>query len=263
MCLLLVLKLVAVATSYASGNAGGIFGPSLFLGAMLGGIVGTGAQHFLPGYAASPGAYALVGMGTAFAGIIRAPMTSVVMIFEITRDYAVIVPLMISSLVSFFISARFQKQPIYEVLAHQDGIHLPTAETRQQGGQRKVVQAMRDASEIWSGELTVQEALEKSKSSEFRSWPVSDDRGVIGVVSLQQLRQANGDGEAGKRLSEFVLGTDFPHVHADHSLHLALDRMGASRLDLLPVVNRANVHQLEGVVTLQDVLDSYGVGTGR
>ncbi len=106
MCLLLVLKLVAVATSYASGNAGGIFGPSLFLGAMLGGIVGTTAQHFLPGYAASPGAYALVGMGTAFAGIIRAPMTSVVMIFEITRDYAVIVPLMISSLVSFFISAR-------------------------------------------------------------------------------------------------------------------------------------------------------------
>src|SRR6266403_1102895 len=261
--LLLVLKLFAVAISYASGNAGGIFGPSLFMGAMLGGIVGTVAQHFLPGYVGSPGAYALVGMGTAFAGIIRAPMTSVVMIFEITRDYAVIVPLMISSLVSFFISARFQKQPIYEVLAHQDGIHLPTAETRQQGGQRKVVQAMRDASEIWSGELTVQEALEKSKSSEFRSWPVSDDRGVIGVVSLQQLRQANGDGEADKRLSEFVLGTDFPHVHADHSLHLALDRMGASRLDLLPVVNRANVHQLEGVVTLQDVLDSYGVGTGR
>src|ERR1700675_4518884 len=114
MVLLLVLKLVAVAVSYASGNAGGIFGPSLFLGAMLGGVVGTVAQHFLPGYAASPGAYALVGMGTAFAGIIRAPMTSVVMIFEITRDYAVIVPLMISSLVSFFISARFQKQPIYE-----------------------------------------------------------------------------------------------------------------------------------------------------
>jgi len=105
--------------------------------------------------------------------------------------------------------------------------------------------------------------LEKSKPSAFHAWPVSDDRGVIGIVSLQQLRQANGDGDAGKRLSEFVNGADFPHVHADHSLHLALDRMGASHLDLLPVVNRANVHQLEGVATLQDVLDSYGVGTGR
>jgi CIC family chloride channel protein len=260
MILLLVLKLLAVATSYASGNAGGIFGPSLFLGAMLGGVVGTVAQRFLPAYVASPGAYALVGMGTAFAGIVRAPMTSVVMIFEITRDYAVIVPLMISSLVSFFISSRFQKEPIYEVLAHQDGIHLPKAETRQQEGQRQVAQAMRDATEVLNAELTVQQALEKSKASGIHAWPVVDERGVIGVLSLQSLRRANSDGLADKRLSEFVDPTDFPHVHPDHSLHVALDRLGASQLDLLPVVNRANVHQLEGVVTLQDVLAQYGVG---
>jgi CIC family chloride channel protein len=263
MALLLVLKLVAVATSYASGNAGGIFGPSLFLGAMLGGVVGTVAQHFLPGYVASSGAYALVGMGTAFAGVVRAPMTSVVMIFEITRDYAVIVPLMISSLVSFFISARFQKQPIYEVLAHQDGIHLPTGESRQQEGQRRVVRAMRDATDVLGVESTVQEALEKVKSSEFHAWPICDERGVIGVISLQSLQRANGDGLANRQLSEFVDASSFPHVHLDHSLNLALGRMGASHLDLLPVVNRANVHQLEGIVTLQDVLDSYGVGTGQ
>jgi CIC family chloride channel protein len=259
MILLLALKLLAVATSYASGNAGGIFGPSLFLGAMLGGIVGTVAQRFLPNYVASPGAYALVGMGTAFAGIVRAPMTSVVMIFEITRDYAVIVPLMISSLVSFFISSRFQKEPIYEVLAHQDGIHLPKAETRQQEGQRQVAQAMRDATEMLGAQMTVQQALEKSKASEFRAWPIMDERGVIGVISLQSLRRANSDGSADKPLSELVDPTDFPHVHPDHSLHVALDRLGASQLDLLPVVNRGNVHQLEGVVTLQDVLALYGV----
>ncbi len=260
MVLLLVLKLVAVATSYASGNAGGIFGPSLFLGAMLGGIVGTVAQHFLPGYVATPGAYALVGMGTAFAGIVRAPMTSVVMIFEITRDYAVIVPLMISSLVSFFISSRFQKQPIYEVLAHQDGIHLPTSESRQQEGQRRVVRAMRDAAETLDAGMTVEQALEKAKSSQFRAWPICDERGVIGVINLRSLQQAGDDGSVSKRLSELTDGRDFPHLHSDHSLHLALDRMGSSQLDLLPVVNRANVHQLEGIVTLQDVLALYGVG---
>jgi CIC family chloride channel protein len=259
MILLLVLKLVSVATSYASGNAGGIFGPSLFLGAMLGGVVGTVAQRFLPNYVASPGAYALVGMGTAFAGVIRAPMTSVVMIFEITRDYAVIVPLMISSLVSFFISSRFQKEPIYELLAHQDGIHLPKAETRQLEGQRRVAQAMRDAAAVLSADITVEEALGKSKSSEFRAWPICDERGVIGVISMRGLQRAHNDGSADKRLSEFVDPTDFPHVHPDHSLHMALDRMGASKLELLPVVNRANVHQLEGVVTLQDVLALYGV----
>jgi CIC family chloride channel protein len=261
MILLLVLKLVAVATSYASGNAGGIFGPSLFLGAMLGGIVGNVANHFLPNYVGTPGAYALVGMGTAFAGIVRAPMTSVVMIFEITRDYAVIVPLMISNLVSFFISSRFQKQPIYEVLAQQDGIHLPTVERRQQDRQRQVQQAMRDAKEILSAEMTVQEALEKSKSSEFHAWPVSDERGVIGVISLQSLQRAKSDGLGSKRLSEIVDAGEFPHVHADHSLHLALDRMGATQLDILPVVSRANVHQLEGIVTLPDVLALYGVGS--
>ena len=260
MILLLALKLVSVATSYASGNAGGIFGPSLFLGAMLGGIVGTLAQRLLPDYVASPGAYALVGMGTAFAGVIRAPMTSVVMIFEITRDYAVIVPLMISSLVSFFISQRFQKEPIYEVLAHQDGIHLPKAETRQLEGQRQVAQAMRDATEVLGAEMTVQQALEKSKANGFHAWPIMDERGVIGVISLRSLRRANSDGSAEKRLSELVDPADFPHVHPDHSLHVALDRLGASQLDLMPVVNRANVHQLEGVVTLQDVLALYGVG---
>ena len=132
MLLLVVLKLVGVTISYASGNAGGIFGPSLFLGAMLGGAVGTVAHNLLPGYTATPGAYALVGMGALFAGIVRAPMTSVLMIFEMTQDYAVIVPLMIANLTSLFISSRFQKQPIYEALAHQDGIHLPSHSTRAQ-----------------------------------------------------------------------------------------------------------------------------------
>ena len=86
---------------------------------------------------------ALVGMGTLFAGIIRAPMTSVLMIFETTQDYAVIVPLMISNLVSFFISSRFQPEPIYEALAVQDGIHLPSAATRHQRGGRQVVHLAR------------------------------------------------------------------------------------------------------------------------
>jgi len=259
MVLLLVMKLLAVATSYASGNAGGIFGPSLFLGAMLGGAIGSAGHTLFPNYVATPGAYALVGMGTAFAGIVRAPMTSVVMIFEITRDYAVIVPLMISNLVSFFISSRFQKQPIYEVLARQDGIHLPTGESRLQERQKQVVHAMRKTDEVLKSEMTVQMALEEVRSSAFRAWPVSDERGVIGVLNLQTLERANNDGSGGQRLSELVEKGDFPHVHEDHPLHVALDRMGASHLGLLPVVSRANVHYLEGVVTLPDVLAVYGV----
>jgi len=130
MAMLVLLKLLAVTTSYASGNAGGIFGPALFVGAMLGGSIGTVAHQLFPATTASAGAYALVGMGAMFGGIVRAPMTSVLMIFEMTQDYAVIVPLMISNLVSLFIASRLQRTPIYEALAIQDGIHLPSAETR-------------------------------------------------------------------------------------------------------------------------------------
>jgi chloride channel protein, CIC family len=258
MALLLVLKLVAVAVCYGSGNAGGIFGPSLFLGAMLGGVVGNVANHFFPHTVGTPGAYALVGMGTAFAGIVRAPMTSVLMIFEITRDYAVIVPLMISNLVSFFISARLEPDAIYEALAHQDGIHLPRAEGRQ-GGRRQVNDAMRPATEVLRAEMTVKEALEEVRRSEFRSWPVCDENGVTSVVSLERLSQAVSAGEAAKQLLELVDPRDFPHVHVDHPLHVALERMGSNHLDVLPVVSRASKHQLRGVVTLVDVLARYGV----
>ena len=260
MILLLILKFLAVTASYASGNAGGIFGPSLFIGAMLGGVVGTVAHRLLPTYVATPGVYALVGMGTAFAGIVRAPMTSVVMIFEITRDYAVIVPLMISNLVSFFISSRLQRQPIYEVLAHQDGIHLPSAEARQQLGQRQVIQAMRNATENLAAQLTVKDALEKTQLSNSRSWAVTDERGVVGIVSRSSLQRISAERAATTQLFELVDPRDFPHVHVDHSLHFALERMGAEQLDTLPVVSRADVHKLEGIVSLQDVLDSYGIG---
>jgi CIC family chloride channel protein len=181
------------------------------------------------------------------------------MIFEITRDYAVIVPLMISNLVSFFISARLQPKPIYDELAHQDGIHLPAAETRQQAAERQVNQAMREPSEVVLADTTVQEALERVKASGFRAWPVCDTRGVIGVVSLQRLRQAADTGFASQPLSQLIDASDFPHVHEDHPLHLALERMGATHLDLLPVVSRANVHELKGVITLEDTLTRYGV----
>jgi chloride channel protein, CIC family len=125
MALLLALKVVATATCYASGNAGGIFGPSLFIGAMLGGGIGSVAHAWLPEVTGSAGAYALVGMGAAFAGIVRAPMTSVIMIFEITRDYSIIVPVMIANLLSYFIAQRLQPKPVYEALLDQDGIQLP------------------------------------------------------------------------------------------------------------------------------------------
>ena len=220
--------------------------------------MGTMAHRLLPAYTATAGAYALVGMGAVFAGIVRAPMTSVVMIFEMTQDYAVIVPLMISNLVSLFISSRLQPQPIYEALAVQDGIHLPTAETRHRHGQRQVTRIMRLATELLPTEITVREALERVRSSEFRTWLVTDRRGVVGVINLPTLEREVAEGAA-KQLGELLGGLVFPHIHPDQGLDLALELMGANQLEILPVVSRADAHKLEGIVTLRDVLDSYGV----
>ncbi|HSY92285.1 MAG TPA: chloride channel protein [Candidatus Binatus sp.] len=272
MLLLVVLKLVTVTTSYSSGNAGGIFGPALFIGAMLGGSLGTVAHRLLPAYTATAGAYALVGMGAVFAGIVRAPMTSVVMIFEMTQDYSVIVPLMIANLVSLFLASHLQREPIYEALAVQDGIHLPSAESRHRQGVGRVARVMRPASETLASEIMVGEALPRAHLSESSSWLVTDERGVIGVVNRATLERegaedptrALGKIVAAHPFAEQASGEHaFPHVHKDQGLDLALERMGASGIEILPVVSRANVHQLEGVVTLRDVLTAYGVGPDR
>jgi CIC family chloride channel protein len=259
MLLLVALKLVSVTVSYASGNAGGIFGPSLFLGSMLGGAVGVVAHRLLPGYTASSGAYSLVGMGALFAGIVRAPMTSVLMIFEMTRDYAVIVPLMIANLTSFFISSRFQKQPIYEALARQDGIHLPSRGARAEIAHCTVAQVMLRAPRILPAGMSVQEAVKQTLLSSFRTWPVAEGERFVGMMTREALQSAMASGKKDQPLQSLTEMLRLPHVHTDQPLPLALERMSRQKLDVLPVVDRADLHKLEGVVTLRDVLDSYGV----
>ena len=186
-------------------------------------------------------------------------MTSVLMIFETTHDYAVIVPLMIANLVSFWISSTMQPETIYQALSRQEGIHLPTADTLSHVGERRVAQVMRGATDVLSPMMTVRDALARASQTQSNAWPVTDERGIVGVLSRESLESAMKRSEGDKPLSELLTGLDFPHVHTDHPLHLALERMGAARLDLLPVVSRANIRLLLGVVLLSDILDSFGV----
>ena len=265
--LLAVLKIVATAVCYASGNAGGIFGPSMFVGAMMGAAVGQMAHRLFPAATAGPGAYALVGMGTAFAGIIRTPLTSVIMIFEVTRNYTIIVPLMISNLIAFYISQRLQHEPIYEALARQDGLHLPTGAFRQLARQLQVSAALQAGPSPLAGDLTLAEAQRRTAGTPFGSWPVVDDRGLAGMVRVSDISAAVIAGRGSSTVIE-LLGEVDPdagdyeavlHVHSDHPLGLVLARMGATRHTVLPVVSRANARILLGVVTLPDILTAYGV----
>jgi CIC family chloride channel protein len=115
------------------------------------------------------------------------------------------------------------------------------------------------ATEVLDARATVQEALNGVSTSRLHAWPVCDESGVIAMISLSKLQKPLTEGATQQPLSEILQTDEFPHVHMNHSLAMALDRMGASQLDVLPVVNRANVHKLEGIVKLQDVLRLYGV----
>ncbi len=268
MALLVCLKLFATATCYASGNAGGIFGPSLFIGAMIGGAVGGVAHLIAPDYTGGVGAYALVGMGTAFAGIVRVPLTSVIMIFEITRDYSIIVPLMISNLISYFISSRLQEEPIYEALLHQDGIHLPSG-ARAREALLTVGHAFRPEAQIVPASMTVAQAA-AAVDSAAGGWPVMDEDGLRGMLTaahVEQLMAANRGGEVLSNVvtmpKEELTAAEFPHVHADHPLDVAMRRMAQTGWKVLPVVSRTNVRELKGTISLDDILSVYRAGVPK
>jgi CIC family chloride channel protein len=127
MTVLCLLKLAATVTSYSSGGAGGIFAPSLYMGGMLGGAVGYIDVAVFHHSADSIGAFAVVGMGAVFAGTVRAPMTSVLIIFEMTNGYGLILPLMIANMSAFALARHWRHTSVYDALLEQDGIFLHSA----------------------------------------------------------------------------------------------------------------------------------------
>jgi CIC family chloride channel protein len=183
------------------------------------------------------------------------------MIFEVTRDYAIIVPLMISNLIAYFTSFLLQRQPIYEALAHQDGVHLPASATRAEAGRVRVSHAMRVPGAVLSPDMRIEQALaEWSHIGPADAWPVTDRRGLRGILRKADLEKAISNMSAAQTLGEILENSsEIPHVHPDHALSLALERMGARGLHVLPVVSRADVRQLLGVVVLDDILAAYGV----
>jgi CIC family chloride channel protein len=250
--LLCFVKLAATIISYASGNAGGIFAPSLFLGAMAGGAVGVVIHRFAIFPTGDPGAYALVGMGALFAGIIRAPITSVFMIFELTQDYQILVPLMIANMLSFLISKRYQPRAVYHALLDQDHVHLPEAAGR-------VVPASRLARDIMTPNLTfipagtsVEGAWKLTAQNQAKCFLVGTQEMLAGLVTRQSLEEAMQSGRASDPVTSLLV-RGWTHVHPDHPLELALERFRQNP-GLLPVLSRSGAHRVEGVITLETIM---------
>ncbi len=267
------LKILATAASFSSGTPGGLFAPTLFIGAMIGGAVGGIAQHSPLVVGGSVGSFALVGMGTLFAGIIRAPMTSVFMVLEVSGSYSIILPVMISNAIAYVISRRFQRTPIFDVLTRQDGLELPSMEEQREERSWRVEDAMRvETGPVISLRESMGEVTRRIGPTDDE-WFVVRTRTGFGAVAREAIERVHEQRADDAVLGDVMRIADLPHVHPDQSLELALrllvharrpgtERAGGSgegqRPPLLPVLHRADATHLVGVIMLPDILEAYG-----
>jgi len=245
------LKILATVLSFSSGTPGGLFAPTLFIGAMVGGAVGGVERLLFPHFTGPLGAYALVGMGALFAGILRAPMTSVFLVLEISGNYAIILPVIISNALAYLISRSLQPAPIFDLLSRQDGLDLPSLEEDRERAVLRVEDAMRVPTQQIALRLQALPPPEVVESLPDEFFLVQDVSGYWGGMSKTRLLElaSNHDSAAGAH-AEVV-----PHLHPDHPLDVAMRRMGD--WPLLPVVHRADGNKLVGVVSLADILETY------
>ncbi len=255
MAVLCLFKLIATVFSYSSGGAGGIFAPALFIGGMLGGIFGL-LNVSLLGHAESEiGAFALVGMGAVFAGIIRAPITSVLIIFEMTGSYGLILPLMIANMTAYGLARKFRPVPIYEALLEQDGINLP----RRSKGMAHALELIRigDAYQpnavVLSADLTVAAAVRQIEDREFTTFPIINDKmHCVGVVTEMRLRRTMAD-NGGEKLVRNI-GDRCHTVYPDQPLSRAVTRMNHAHMRHLAVIERGESRKFLGILTMSDIV---------
>ena len=253
---LALLKIFATSLSISTGVPGGMFAPTLFIGAMVGAAVGSVQVHYFPGHTGPLGSYALVGMGTLFAGFLRVPMTSVFMVLEISGNYSIILPVMVSNTIAYLISRQFQPTPIFDVLTRQDGLDLPSMEENREQVVLRVENAMRQpVGVILKASDTVDDAV--SRLGEMTGEPllVSYETGRWTLVRKAELENALKAGHGALPLRDILPGVRLSRLHPDQTLDVALRLMRDA--PFVPVVHRADARRLIGILSLKDILAAY------
>jgi chloride channel protein, CIC family len=249
--ILAALKIITTTLSFTSGTPGGMFAPTLFTGAMLGAAVGGIEHNLLPTLTGSVGTYALVGMGVLFAAFLRAPLTSVFMVLEVSGNYSIILPVIVSNTIAYLVSRSLQPTPIFEVLTRQDGLMLPSMEEQREEELLRVEDAMRAYSgpTLDAGELA-NAAADRATSSPEPVLLARSSSGYWYCLRRDQLRSA----AANATISELAL-EPLPLLFPDTPLEVALRSLRGH--ELLPVVHRADQCTLEGIITLDLILRAY------
>ena len=254
---LFVLKFFSTSLCYSTGMSGGLFMPTLLMGATLGSIIGAVASNFFPDITSNTGAYALVGMGAFFVTVIRAPFTSIIMIFELTRDYNIILPLMIANAVAYGISSKFGKESIYERISDQDGIHLPTRDDNEVLETLTVEEAMRTDLVSFNASVSIQDAYESIRDSIITGFPVLRNGRLVGMVSRSNLKSEIAKKNQEKNV-EFICEKKVIKIYPDQSLLVAFHRLNRFQVSRLPVVSRLDDKRVIGIITAQDIVKKFG-----
>ncbi len=254
MAVLFVAKFAATIASYSSGGAGGIFAPTLFVGAMLGGLMGEVDRHVLMHSDTQLGAFALVGMGAFFAAVVRAPMTSILIVFEMTGSYKLVLPLMVANAVAYVTARARSPTPIYDALLEQDGRHMPQTHLASPAlTSHRVGDAMKSDVVSLATTDTVDAALATLAGLPFETIPVlGPDRSLVGVVTEARLRRLQAEGRGAEAITEHarLRGTLVPQ----QSLRAALVTMNRLGVRLMMVVDDPVRRHLLGVLSMNDVV---------
>jgi CIC family chloride channel protein len=258
MLVLCAMKVIATVFSYGSGGAGGIFAPALFIGGMLGGVIGQLDGTLLNHTGEPIGAFALVGMGAVFAGIIRAPMTSVLIIIEMTSGYSLILPLMIANMTAYVLARHWRPTPIYEALLEQDGIRLGGSQVSEEVRSLRLAQFAKEDAQVHTFRMNAraQEIVAGREPSTQLVYPVLDEAGKIaGIITPDEIAILSSEPDLLPLVNAADLMRPTVSVDLEDDLGFALQTMISSGLSQLPITDAHG--RCVGFVTEADIAQAY------
>ena len=261
LCLLLlvVAKIVATSLTIGSGGSGGVFAPSLYIGACLGCAFGLGVNTLFPTGTSIPSGYALVGMGALVAGVTHAPISAVLILFEMTDDYDVILPLMLATVISTAVCAHLQGDSIYTLKLRRKGVRLHEGREQAVLGRLKVADAMTTAVVTIPETTPFRQVVRMVTGSSGHTFPVVDPAGkVTGLLDFDDVRGSLTIEEIGDLvIAKEVASTVEDHLCPDDNLERAFEVFEASGLNELPVLKSGDPTHLEGMLSRQAAMDVY------
>lgn len=253
-------KLVATAVTFGAGGTGGVFTPALFIGATLGGAYGLAVQAAVPGWQLAPGALALVGMAGLVAGSTHAPLTAIIMVFEMTGDYGLILPLMLTSVLAYAIARRLYPESIYTEWLARRGVVLTHGADAAVLARIPVADAMNRAARTIEENATLQSILDRTRDSRQLEFPVLDgDSRLIGMLTRDTLREALAaeSGVPGLVLAADLAVSRAERVTPEDTVLTAMRRLAREDVNALPVVAPHNLDHYVGLVSREDLFAAY------